>query len=162
MLESQENYYKTCRKLAGFTQESASPLLGVEPRRLSEYENGAKVPDDVVDKMAEIYNAPMLAIWHIKMSSELTRKYLPDIYPTRTNSDLWMQTSIACKQSGLAEETIMTALCDGQLTFDDMPYIDAYIKHNDAATGNLMSAKAYISKAKNELSHSREAKRQNA
>ena len=56
MAEKQKFYYKTCRKLAGLTQEQASELLCVEVRSLSGYENGAKVPDDIVARMADGYN----------------------------------------------------------------------------------------------------------
>ncbi len=152
MSEKQESYYKTCRKLAGFTQEAAVELLGIEVRRLSDYENGAKVPDDVVDRMAEAYNSPLLAIWHLKTSSALGWKYLPDIFPTQTNNDLGFQTVLANEDTGRAERHIKAALEDGVLTEDDMPDIDAYIQSNDAAVGKLISAKAYIVKVKNELS----------
>ena len=144
------NFYKTCRKVAGFTQEQAIELLGVEVRRLSDYENGAKVPDDVVDKMADAYNAPLLAIWHLKTNSPLG-KYLPEIFPTQTDADLGLQTVFANKNAARAEEHIMAALEDGQLTAEDLPLIEAYIKYNDATTGSMLSGMAYVTKVRNQL-----------
>lgn len=150
MSNKQESFYKTCRKLAGLTQEQASEPLGVEVRRLSDYENGAKVPDDIVDKMAEVYNAPLLAIWHLKENSPLGR-YLPNVIETQTNNDLGFQTVLANKDTDKAEDYIVSILEDGQLTIEDMPNIEAYIVSIDAAIGKLLSAKAYIEKAKRNL-----------
>lgn len=150
MSEKKETYYKTCRKLAGLTQEQASEPIGVEVRRLSDYENGAHVPDDVVDRMADAYNAPLLAIWHLKENSPLGR-YLPNVIETQTNNDLGFQTVLANKDTDRAEDYVVAILEDGQLTIEDMPNIEAYIISIDAAIGKLLSAKAYIEKAKRNL-----------
>lgn len=145
-----ESYYKTCRKLAGLTQEQASEPIGVEVRRLSDYENGSKVPDDVVDRMADVYNAPLLAIWHLKENSPLGR-YLPNVIETQTNNDLGFQTVLANKDTDKAEDYIVAILEDGLLTGEDMPNVEAYIVSIDAAIGKLLSAKAYIEKERRKL-----------
>ena len=152
MANNSVNYYKICRKIACFTQEHAAERLNVDVRRLSDYENDhALPPEDVVNRMAHLYNAPDLAIWHMKEKTLLGREWLPDIYPTRTPADVWMQTAIAGRYASSAEEHIFAALGDGQLTADDIQHMDSYIRDSDAAAGNLMSAKAYVSKVRNEL-----------
>lgn len=150
MSNKQESYYKRCRKMAGLTQEQASEPIGVEVRRLSDYENGAKVPDDVVGMMADTYDAPLLAIWHMKENSPLGR-FLPNVIETQTNNDLGFQTVLAKKDTDKAEGYIVAILEDGQLTIEDMPNVEAYIISIDAAIGKLLSAKAYIEKAKRRL-----------
>ena len=146
-----ESFYKTCRRLAGLTKERAAELLGVDVRRLYDYENGATVQEDIVDRMAKTYGAPMLALWHIREKTILGREWLPEILPTRSNNDLGFQTILAVRDAQQAEEHILTALGDGALTVEDIPHIDSYLVSSDAATGKLMSAKAYLLGYKNEL-----------
>ena len=88
------NRYKLCRETAKHTQEHAAELLHISPRTLSDYENGhTRVPDDIVSAMADHYNSPLLAWWHLKNHSVLG-KYLPEIQMPQTNGDmafqLWM------------------------------------------------------------------------
>ena len=154
MMNNRVLMYKECRQIAQFSQEDAALLLVVSVRQLSDYENGhAKVPDDVVDRMAEQYNAPLLAIWHMK-ETPLGKKWLPDFFPTQASSDVWMQTRLACNDAKSAEDAILSALSDGELCDTDIEHIDAYIQHNNASVGKMMSAKAYVQKAKNEIMRS--------
>lgn len=52
MPEDGRNIYKTCRELAGYTQEHAAELLGCSVRALARYESGeALVPDPVAYSM---------------------------------------------------------------------------------------------------------------
>ena len=147
-MENLGMFYKECRKQAGLTQERAAPMLGVEPRRLSDYENGARVPDDVVSLMADAYNAPILVLWHVKNRTPLGR-YLPEIMPTRTDADLGLLTVIARKNAARAEESIMEALEGGKLTERGAGMIDDYIRYNEATTGGMLSGMAYAVKIRN-------------
>lgn len=77
------NLYKICRTSSGLTQEQAAELLAVSQRTLSDYENDrARVPDDIVAIMAETYNSPLVAYYHLKHFSPLGR-YLPEIQERR-------------------------------------------------------------------------------
>ena len=111
MSNNSENFYKTCRKLAGFTQEQASELLGIEVRRLSEFENGHATPkEDIVDRMGEIYNSPLLVLYHIREHSALARKWwLPGMLPTQSPSDIVMQSVFARRSAKNAEDCIVVA-----------------------------------------------------
>ncbi|WP_204791675.1 helix-turn-helix transcriptional regulator [Oscillibacter sp. CU971] len=44
MPEDGRNIYKTCRELAGYTQEHAAELLGCSVRALARYEGGEAFP----------------------------------------------------------------------------------------------------------------------
>ena len=80
MRENSQNIYKNCRKNAGLTQEQAAELIAVGVRTLGGYEIGEAIPPDlVVCKMVEIYDAPYLAYQHLKESTEVGRRYLPEI-----------------------------------------------------------------------------------
>lgn len=75
------NIYATARIEAGFTQEHAAELLNVSIRSLAEYESGKRIPqDDIVCSMIENYRSLTLAYLHLKNSTEVGRKYLPDIH----------------------------------------------------------------------------------
>lgn len=80
MMDGCRNIYKSARKTTDFTQEEAAERLYIGTRTLGSYETGTTVPpDDVVCRMSEIYNTPWLAYEHLKNSSAVGQKYLPDL-----------------------------------------------------------------------------------
>lgn len=75
------NIYKAARKAAGLTQEQAAEQLYISTRSLAEYEAGRTIPpDDVVCRMVEVYGDKSLAYMHLKQSTEVGRRYLPDLH----------------------------------------------------------------------------------
>lgn len=75
------NIYKTARQAARMTQEQAAELLYISARSLAEYEAGRTIPpDDVVCRMVEIYKAKHLAYLHLKNSTEVGRRFLPELH----------------------------------------------------------------------------------
>ena len=76
-----ENIYKSARRNAGMTQEQAAEQLYISVRSLAEYEAGRTIPpDDVVCRMVEAYGAKHLAYMHLKQSTEVGRRFLPDLH----------------------------------------------------------------------------------
>lgn len=81
MKGSCENIYKNARRAAGLTQDQAAELLYISPRSLLEYEAGRTVPpDDIVCRMVEVYGAKHLAYLHLKQSTEVGRRFLPELH----------------------------------------------------------------------------------
>jgi transcriptional regulator with XRE-family HTH domain len=75
-----ENIYKSARRTAGLTQEQAAERLYISVRSIAEYEAGRTVPpDDVVCKMVEVYKIKHLAYLHLKQSTEVGRRFLPEL-----------------------------------------------------------------------------------
>lgn len=104
------NRYKLCRENAQLTQEHAAELLHISPRSLSDYENGhTKVPEDIVSAMADHYNSPLLAWWHLKNHSVLG-KFLPDIQMPQTNGDMAFQLWMAQNDLVPTVKTVMEIL----------------------------------------------------
>lgn len=60
------NFYRTCREFAGLTQEQASERLNISVRSLANYESGYTIPNDIVVRMSEVYNAPELKNFYCK------------------------------------------------------------------------------------------------
>ena len=74
------NIYRTARKVAGFTQERAAELLNLSVRSLADYETGLRSPpNDVADRMVTVYNSQLLAVQHLRASTQFARNLLPDI-----------------------------------------------------------------------------------
>lgn len=74
------NVYQSARKIAGLTQERAAELLGLSPRSLADYESGLRLPpNDVADRMVTAYNSQLLAVQHLRNSTQIARDLLPDI-----------------------------------------------------------------------------------
>ena len=76
------NIYQSARKIAGLTQERAAELLGLSPRSLADYESGLRLPpNDVADRMVTVYNSQLLAVQHLRNSTQFARDLLPDVQP---------------------------------------------------------------------------------
>ena len=74
------NIYQSARKIAGLTQERAAELLGLSPRSLADYESGLRLPpNDVADRMVTAYNSQLLAVQHLRNSTQIARDLLPDV-----------------------------------------------------------------------------------
>ena len=79
-MEEYRTMYARHRKAAGLTQEKAAELLGISVRSLVNYEAGYTVPPDAtVAMMCDVYPAPMLALEHLRASSDVARALLPDV-----------------------------------------------------------------------------------
>ena len=75
-----QNIYKNARKSAGMTQEKAAQLLNVSVDSLRDYEQSQRpVPSDVASAMCDVYQAPYLAVQHLRLSSELGKRVVPEI-----------------------------------------------------------------------------------
>lgn len=141
-------YYSACRGQAGYTQEQASELLNIAPRTLSAYENNGGVPDDIVAKMAEIYNVPLLAFWHIKEFSPLG-KFLPDYYETTTNGDMMLNLLLSQDDFNEAFTSLKIILADRNIDAHEQP---VYVKANSTlkkVSANIYSATLYGDKVIN-------------
>ena len=80
MQEDCRNMYARYRRASGFTQERAAELLDCSVRALAGWESGDRVPpDDKVVLMCDIYQAPTLAIEHLRASTILARRILPAV-----------------------------------------------------------------------------------
>lgn len=78
MPEDGRNIYKTCRELAGYTQEHAAELLGCSVRALARYEGGeAFPPDDLAVRMDALYSNHFLAYDHLCQTSQVVAALLP-------------------------------------------------------------------------------------
>lgn len=80
MQNDRTNIYQTARKVAGLTQERAAELLALSPRSLADYESGMRLPpNDVADRMVTVYNSQLLAVQHLRNSTQFARELLPDV-----------------------------------------------------------------------------------
>lgn len=76
------NIYQSARKAAGLTQERAAELLGLSVRSLADYESGLRLPpNDVADRMVMVYNSQVLAVQHLRNSTQFARDLLPEVTP---------------------------------------------------------------------------------
>ena len=61
------------------TQEAAAAKIPINVRSLREYESGERVPNsDTVVRMSEIYDAQYLCYQHLRQTSEIAQRLIPD------------------------------------------------------------------------------------
>lgn len=78
------NIYKAARLAAGLTQERAAEMMSISVRSMADYETGVRVPNnDVVNQMVMCYNSQLLAIQHIRSSTQTARELIPEICDMR-------------------------------------------------------------------------------
>jgi len=115
------NIYKAARKAAGLTQEQAAEQLYISVRSLAEYEAGRTIPpDDVVCRMVEVYNTRYLAYLHLKNSTEVGRRFLPELHI------MDLPISVLKLQKEVDDVTnirrdIVEVVCDGKIDEEEMP-----------------------------------------
>ena len=74
------NIYKTSRKAAGLTQESAAERLGISVESLRAYEGGQRIPpNEVVELMVILYNAQHLAYQHLRETNAMYGRVVPEV-----------------------------------------------------------------------------------
>jgi len=108
-----KNIYKIARNCTNLTQEQAAELLHISPRSLSDYESGKTIPaDDVVCKMIEIYGTDWLAYEHLKQSTEIGKRYLPEIdFTDLARSVLRLQKEV--RDLEYVNNDMIDIACDG-------------------------------------------------
>ena len=68
------------REESGLRQESASELLHVSTRSISDYERNITIPpQDIVLAMMKHYNAPWLGYMYLQLTNEVGRAVLPEL-----------------------------------------------------------------------------------
>lgn len=74
------NIYQAARLQKGITQERAADAIPCSVRSLADYESGLRVPpSDTVVRMAEIYDAQYLCYQHLRQTSEIAQRLIPDV-----------------------------------------------------------------------------------
>ena len=80
MPEEYRNIYKTSRKAAGLTQDSAAERLGISVESLRAYESGQRIPpNEVVELMVILYNAQHLAYQHLRETNAMYGRVVPEV-----------------------------------------------------------------------------------
>lgn len=125
MQNKRENIYKMARKAAKLSREKAAEAVYISPRSLADYESGKTVPpDDVVCRMAEAYRARWLEYDHLKQTSPVGQRVLPDLDATNMPMAILMLqnemdevqrsmpdiVSMACGEGGEAQEQILNQI----------------------------------------------------
>lgn len=71
MPENYTNIYQSARGTTRYTQEQAAELLEISVESVKAYENDLRLPPhQTVVRMAQIYDAPWLALEHLKRTAE--------------------------------------------------------------------------------------------
>ena len=129
MQSEYRNIYKTARRAAGITQESASERLGICPESLRAYEGGQRIPpNDVVEQMCICYNAQHLAYQHLHETNALTARVIP---PLSERSLLEAAVRIHNRMAKFAEQRGVDRLLaiaeDGRIDESERPEFDAIL-----------------------------------
>lgn len=138
------NYYKESRDLSGYTQEQAAEQLGIGVRTLSSYENWDSIPsDEVVEKMVKLYKVRELGWWHLRNTSSLAKKYLPEIKIPKSNSDVYMQIDFSENNISHLNKKIKKILSDEKITADELEKFQAIQEKAKITAGKLMAIYTY-------------------
>ena len=115
------NMYGTYRRAAGLTQERAAELLDMPVRTLAHWEAGTYLPpDDKVLRMVDIYQAPTLAIEHLRSRSAMAAELLPEV-AARSLPEAALALLAALKDFTVEEADLelMKIAADGKVSGDE-------------------------------------------
>lgn len=115
------NMYGRYRRSAGITQERAAELLGVAPGTVKGWEGGLFIPpDDKVLMMVDIYQAPTLAIEHLRSRSAMAAELLPEIERrSLPEAALGLLAAIKEFEVGESDLELMKIAADGKVSGEE-------------------------------------------
>ena len=145
MQQDCKNIYQSARKIAGLTQERAAELLGLSPRTLADYEAGLRVPpNDVADRMVTVYNSQLLAVQHLRASTQFARDLLPPVQNlTLPEAALTLIDAVYAFADSRADRELIDIARDGVISEDERERFDhvvAQIRNITAAAIALAAA----------------------
>lgn len=115
------NIYQNARKNANLTQEQAAEAIYISTRSLGDYESGRTTPnDETVCRMIEAYGAEWLGYQHLKQSTLVGEKYLPDIeFSDLAKSVLRLQKEVGDLDN--IHRDMVDIACDGKICSHEEP-----------------------------------------
>lgn len=134
MNSTSTNIYKLCREKARMTQTVASDKLSVGLRTLATYEaynagklEGTPPPEDIILKMAEVYQAPQLPLKHLAENTAIGRKYIPTFELMELPVAFLRFQQEREEVEGL--ETLMrNAIIDNKISNDEQELVNRFLK----------------------------------
>ena len=122
-----QNIYKNARKSAGMTQEKAAQLLNVSVDSLRDYEQSQRpVPSDVASAMCDVYQAPYLAVQHLRRSSELGKRVVPEIQ-LKDLPEAVLSVLAAVQRFIVKRDAMIEIVADGKIEEDEQAEWDEII-----------------------------------
>ena len=115
------NIYGRYRRAAGLTQERAAELLDMPSRTLAHWEAGTYLPpDDKVLMMVDVYQAPTLAIEHLRSRSALAAELLPEVEQrSLPEAALGLLAAIREFEVNESDLELMKIAADGKVSGDE-------------------------------------------
>lgn len=139
-----QNIYKNARKSAGMMQEKAAQLLNVSVDSLRDYEQSQRpVPSDVASAMCDVYQAPYLAVQHLRLSSELGKRVVPEIQ-LKDLPEAVLSVLAAVQRFIVKRDAMIEIVADGKIDEDEQAEWDNIIdRMNDlnVAMNNMRFSK---------------------
>lgn len=127
------------RNASGLTQEQAAPLLGVVTRTLSGYEcDNSPVPEDVVLKMMEVYDAEWLGFMFLKMTSRVGNRILPAIQQRALSAHI-LDLQVEMDQANNVQKDLARVGRDDKITPDEIPVFLTSIEQLMSLCGSIYS-----------------------
>lgn len=141
MLQQYRNIYQIARDSKGITQEKAAELINISVESLRAYEYDKRIPPNkIVFKMIEIYDSQYLAFQHLKESSEIGQKYLPEI-EERNISLAVLNLLKELKDVENCEDKIILLASDGIISEDEKEQWNFILKQADNLLNAIMTLK---------------------
>ena len=121
MQSSYPNMYGRYRRSSGMTQEKAAELLGVSPGTVKGWEAGAFLPpDNKVLMMVDVYQAPTLAIEHLRSRSAMAAELLPEVEQrSLPEAALGLLAAIREFEVNESDLELMKIAADGKVSGDE-------------------------------------------
>ena len=127
MPEEYRNSYKSARRAAGYTQETAAEQLGLSVESVRAYETGQRIPpNDVVEQMVICYNAQRLAYQHLHETNALMARVVPELEQRSVlETAVRIYNRMARFQREHGVDRLMTIAEDGQIDQSERAEFDA-------------------------------------
>lgn len=151
MQEKSKSIYLLARKKAAKTKpllerrESAAELLMVSSQSLQNYESGVtKVPDDIIVRMANLYNTPELRNYYCQQICAIGKIQAHELDIEQLGLDrLSLKLLSSFKEINRIKEDLIEIAADGIITDEEKPALDNILLTLDAIAKNAEALKIW-------------------
>lgn len=136
------NIYQIARCAKGLTQERAAELIDVSVESVRAYESGRVIPPtSVVLHMIDVYEHPVLALQHLRNSSDLADGLLPDLKDGTTLSEAVLGLLSSMDEFAEIEKDLRSIAKDNIIDETERPRFDRALSILQNAADAIMAVR---------------------
>lgn len=142
MQVTNRNFYQIARGAKGLTQERAAELIDISVESIRAYESGRVIPPTIVVlRMIDVYEHPVLALQHLRNSSDIAEGLLPDLKDGTTLSEAVLALLSSMDDFDAIAKDLRSIAKDNTIDETERPRFDRALEKLQNAADAIMAVR---------------------